>query len=153
MINYKQCTIQWYVDGNKVTHGSKDGTTGVIDIKNKHFRALVVSCVNKHTFLVMEIDLVKDGKIKIAIKSYIKESIGKFGEDISRGVTSPATIRLFDVTEEAEEFTEEKDATFHSTAEKLLWTMKRSRPDIATSIYFLCTQVKDLVMNDSLKLR
>ena len=33
MINGKQCTIQWYVDDNKVTHASEDVIIGVIYIK------------------------------------------------------------------------------------------------------------------------
>ena len=50
----------------------------------------------------MEIELVKDGGINIDMKSYIKEAILIFGEDVSRGVTSAATSRLFDVIEGVE---------------------------------------------------
>ena len=32
MINGKYCTIQWYVDDNKVTHVSEDVIIAVIDI-------------------------------------------------------------------------------------------------------------------------
>ena len=55
MINGKQCTIQWYVDYNRVTHASEYVITGVIYITKKHFGQLVVSCGKKHTFLVMNI--------------------------------------------------------------------------------------------------
>ena len=58
----------------------------------------------KHTFLGIEIELVKDGKIKIGMQSYIKEAIEKIGEDASRGVTPPETSGLFDVTEGADNF-------------------------------------------------
>ena len=51
MINGKQCTIQWYVDENKVTHASEDVITGVIYITNNGFGELVVSPGNKHKFL------------------------------------------------------------------------------------------------------
>ena len=51
---------------------------------------------------------------------YIKEAIEKFGVDMSRGVTLPATSILFDVTEGLEKFSEEKAATFHSTVAKML---------------------------------
>ena len=108
------------MDNNKVTHVGEDVITGVIDTTKKHFGELVVSRGNKYTFLGMEIELVKDGKIKIDMKSYIKEGIEKFGEDLSRGVTSPATSRLLYLTEDTEMFLEEKSATFHSTVEKLL---------------------------------
>ena len=37
MIDYKQCTIQLYVDDIKVTHVNEDVITGVIDITRKKF--------------------------------------------------------------------------------------------------------------------
>ena len=108
---------------------------------------------NKHTFFVMDIEIVKDLKINIGMQSYAKEAIEKFVEDVSRGVTSPATSWLFNVPEGAYIFSEEKAATFHSKLVKLLWVIYRSRPDIETTIYFLCNQVKDLDIHDWVKLR
>ena len=99
IINGKQCTVQWYVYYNKVTHVSEDVITGVIDITKKHFREVFVSRGKKHSFLGMEIELVKDVKINMGMQSYIKEDIETFVEDFSRGVTSTATSRLFNVTE------------------------------------------------------
>ena len=75
IINGKQCTIQCYVDENKVTRVSEYVITGVIYITKKHFVELVVSRGKKHTFLGMEIELVSDGKINIGMQSYIKEAI------------------------------------------------------------------------------
>ena len=87
----------------------------------------------------MEIKLVKDGRINIGMQIYIKEEIKTFGKDVSRGLTSPAASRLFNVTEGADKRSEEKSTFFHSIVAKLLWIMKRSRPDIETPVYFLCT--------------
>ena len=67
IINFKQCTIQWYVDNNEVTHVSEDVITGFIDITKKHVGELVVSCGKKHTFIGMEIKLGKYGKINIGM--------------------------------------------------------------------------------------
>ena len=106
MINDKQCTIQWYVDNNKVTHVNEDFIIGVIYITKRNFGELVVSHRKKYTFLGIETELVKDEKIKIGMISYIKEETKKSREDVSRGVTSPATIRLFGVTEGAKIFSE-----------------------------------------------
>ena len=68
IINGKQCTIQSYMDNNKVKHVSEDVITGFIDITKKHFGELVVSRGNKHIFLSIEIELVKDGKLILACK-------------------------------------------------------------------------------------
>ena len=73
------------------------------------------------------------------MQSYIKEEIKTFGEYASRGVTSPATSRLFDMAEGAENVLELKATTFHSKVAKLLGIMNRSQPDIETVISFICT--------------
>ena len=57
------------------------------------------------------------------------------------------------MTEGVRNFLEEKSAHFHSTVAKMLWVMKRSRQDIETSIYFLCTRLKDRYIHDWGKLR
>ena len=69
---WRQCNIQWYVYNNKVAHVSEEMITRGIDITKKQFWELVVSRGNKHTFLGMDIELVKGGKINIGMKSYIK---------------------------------------------------------------------------------
>ena len=127
--------------------------TGVVYITKKYSEELVVSLKKKHIFIGMEIELVKDGKIKTGMQSYIKESIKTFVSYVSRGVTLPATSRLFDVTEGSDKMLEEKSSTFHSTVAKLLWIIKRSRSYIETALYFLCTRVKDPDIHDWGKLR
>ena len=47
----------------------------------------------------MDVYLFKTGKVKIGMQSYIEESIFFFWEEVSRRVASPATNKLFDVTE------------------------------------------------------
>ena len=103
---------------------------------------------NKHNFIGMDIELVEDVIINTGMQGYINEAIETFEEDIPKGLTSSATSRLFHVTEGADKLSKEKAATFHSTVEKLLWIMKRSRPDIEAAICFIYTQVKDLDIHD-----
>ena len=78
MINSKQCTIQRYVYDNKVTHVNEDVITGFFDIMKECFVELAVSCRKKHTFLGMDIELVKDVKINIGVRSHVKEAIVTF---------------------------------------------------------------------------
>lgn len=47
----------------------------------------------------------------------------------------------------------EKKETFHSIVAKLLWIMKRTRPDLETSITFLCTRVTKSDEDDWKKLK
>ena len=107
-------------------HANEDVITAAIYITKRHSEELVVSCGNKHNFIGMQIELVKDENVNIDMQSYIKEAIKTFGGDVPRGVTSTATNRLFYVTEGADKYSEEKAATFPSTMEKMLWMIKRS---------------------------
>ena len=66
----------------------------------------------------MEIELVQDGKINTGMQSYIKEEIKKKWEDVSKGVTSPETIILLDVTEGDDKCLEEKPQPFNQQWQK-----------------------------------
>ena len=45
----------------------------------------------------MYIELTDDGRVKIIIKGYIKETIDIFGKDVSQPVTSSLKHRLIEV--------------------------------------------------------
>ena len=72
-IKYKQCTISWYVDNNKVSHVDEEVNTKVIETISEHFGNLVVSRGKKHKFLVMDIYFLEDGKLYLFMKYYIEE--------------------------------------------------------------------------------
>ena len=55
MFNSKQCTIQWYVDDNKVSQVSEDVITGFVNTTKNNFGELVMSHGNKNTFIGMDI--------------------------------------------------------------------------------------------------
>ena len=57
------------------------------------------------------------------------------------------------VNEDARKLNEERADKFHSMVAKLLWVMKRGRPDIETAVAFLCTRVKTPDVDDWCKLR
>jgi hypothetical protein len=153
MIDGTQCTILWYVDDNKLSHMSEDVVTDVINKIKEHFGDLVVSRGKEHTFLGMNITFRDDGSLQIEMKKYIEEAIESFGEDVSTNVSSAATKKLFGHDASAEVLDPKRADIFHSVVAKLLWVMKRSRPDIETAISFLCTRVSRSDENDWKKLK
>jgi hypothetical protein len=153
MIDGKQCTIVWYVDDNKLLHMSEDILTDVIGKIKIHFGELVVSRGRKHTFLGMNLVFNDDGSLQIETKKYIEEAIETFGEDVSKRVSSAATKKLFEINPATEDLDTERADIFHSVVAKLLWVEKRSRPDIETTISFLCTRVSKSDEDDWLKLK
>ena len=68
-------------------------------------------------------------------------------------VTSPAKKNLLEINNKAEKLTKINSELYHSIVAKLLWVMKRGRPDIETAIAFLCTRVKEPDVDDWEKLK
>jgi hypothetical protein len=152
-VNGKQCTIVWYVDDNKLSHVDPQVNTDIIECIKAHYGELVISRGKEHNFLGMKIQFNDDGSLQIGTKEILLEAIELFGEDLSTHVTSPATKGLFHVNPDAEALDEDKADRFHTIVGKLLWSEKRSRPDIETTISFLCTRVACSDVEDWGKLR
>ena len=70
----------------------------------------------------MCIELVRDERINIDMQSYINKKIVKFGEGVSKWVTSPATSRVFYVTEGLNKLIKKKSENFHMIVAKILWS-------------------------------
>ena len=91
------------------------------------------------------------------MKDQLQETIDMFvlseGSKVTEEVTSPARSRLRDVNPEGIALSKDKKDTFHSIVQKLLWIMKRARPDLETAVSFLCTRVTKSDEDDWLKLR
>jgi hypothetical protein len=154
MINGKQCTIAWYVDDNKISHVDKDVVTKILDDVKDHFGELVLSRGDKHTLLGMHITMNREKKqVEIEMVDQLKEAIKLFGEEVDDRVTSPATKSLFLVNEKCEQLDEAKSEIFHSVVAKLLFIMKRARPDLEPTISFLMKRVSKSDTDDWKKLK
>jgi len=76
------------------------------------------------------------------MRDQIEESIKMFGEDVDDAVASPANKNLFTTYDgESDELGKDRSEFFHSVTAKLLFIMKRARPDIETTISYLMTRV------------
>jgi hypothetical protein len=153
MINDKQCTVVWYVDDNKLSHVDENVVSKVIKSVEDVYGPLVTTRGKKHTFLGMDIEFCNDGSVKIGTKEYINEAIKDFDEDVSKNVSSPANLGLNTIDQKSPLLPIKKKDLFHSIVAKLLWVMKRGRPDIETTIAFLCTRVAAPTDQDWKKLR
>ena len=74
-INGKQCTIDWYIDNNKVLHVEQEVIYDVINKVEVIFLGLMVREGNTHTLLGTNIRYVKNKKVAINMKEYILEDI------------------------------------------------------------------------------
>ena len=155
MINGKQCTIAWYVDDNKISHVDPKVVTSVLEAVKEHFGELVISRGNEHDLLGMKITLDrKNRNIIIDMEDQLNEAFVMFGEEVDQTVTSPANKNLFTTYDmDSKELGEVRSEIFHSVTAKLLFIMKRARPDIETAVSYLMTRVSKSNEKDWEKLR
>jgi hypothetical protein len=155
MINGKQYTVLWHVDDIKISHVDYDVVTDVLKLLDLEYgkeAPLTVTRGKFHEYLGMTIDYSVSGKVKITTKNYVKNMIADLPHDMAGQSATPASSFLFQVNEDAEKLSEEKAQFFHHNVEKLLFLCKRARPDIQTSVAFLCTRVKNPDIDDYKKL-
>ena len=96
-----------------------------------------------HEYLGMQLDFSVVGQVKIIMFDYIQEMLEdfhKFDPDktISR---THAADHLFKVRDDQPKLYEQKAQIFHTFTAKSLFTTKRARPDIHTSVAFPTTRV------------
>ena len=88
------------------------------------------------------------------MKDQIEEAFEMFGEQLDPTVKSPANKNLFTKYDgESDELDEAMSKTFHLVTAKLLFIMKRAKPDIETTISYLMTRVSKGNKKDWEKLR
>ena len=155
MIDGKQCTLGWYVDDNFLSHKDTKVVDKIIEMVESHFPGLSVERGKKLNFLGMEIEFTNDKKVKLGTKQYIQstieeleESLAAYKENLNKEYSCPAGRWLFKLKEDEKPITEDKADLYRSFVAKLLWIMKRSRPDLELAVSFLSTRVKAPTKSD-----
>ena len=149
IINDKQCTIGWYVDDNILSHVDSTVVDGVIDLIEQYFPGLVIERGKSLNFLGMELEFMKEGRVKIGLVQYIlgmieelEEALQPFNEKLDREYPHPAAKWLLTTNPDTKPLDEARSDIYRTFVAKLIWVMKRGRPDIEPTISFLCTRVK-----------
>jgi hypothetical protein len=104
---------------------------------------LTITRGKKHKYLGMTINYSKKGKVKITMIPYIKNMLAEIPNDMAGKSATPASSHLFQVNEDAQKLDKDTEQLFHHNVAKLLFLCKQARPDIQTSIAYLCTRVKE----------
>ena len=95
-----------------------------------------------------------DKSVTIDMRDQLKEAFEMFGEELDNTVASPARKNLFKTHDgECEELDEARSDIFHSVIEKLLFIMKRGRPDVETAASCLTARVSKINEKDWEKLK
>ena len=106
-------------------------------------------------YLGMTLDWSVPGQVRATQLGFVSELLADSELDFSkRAATSPAAENLFDVREEEEAGVIDKELKdwFHRFTAKCLYLAKRTRPEILTTVAFLCTRVTKSNLDDVKKL-
>ena len=148
-INGTQCTVCFYMDDNKISHVDINVIKDIVKNLEKHFGPTTTTFGDEFNFLGMNICINRTEKTySIEMKSMINRAIEAFGEELDEEAASPATKQLLTVKTTDEKLDEGRAKIFHSVTAQLLYLMKRARPDIDTMVAFLCTRVKEPLIDD-----
>ena len=157
MIDGNQCTIAWYVDDNVMTHKSEKVLKNVFSKICEAFGDMKLNTGDHHEFLGMTIKIHRsDKRIEIGMVDQLLEVIdlykSKHGK-LENRYTSPAGHQLFDINPDEILLDTDKRELLHTITQKLLYIMKRGRPDIELAVSFLCTRVRNPSLDDWKKLK
>jgi hypothetical protein len=141
LINTKQCTICWYID-DLISHVECTIVDIIINIIEKQYGTMVVTHGKKHTYIPMNIELTDNGAPTVLMNDYLKEAIDAlFPEDCNKPAKTPAGPHLFKSNKNCEKIDKPDRKNLHSIVAKLLFVVKRARPNIQVRIAFLTSHV------------
>jgi hypothetical protein len=144
-----QTTVVLYVDDLFITSVKSIYIDEVINGISKKYGKLQTTCGKRVSFLGMNFDFQKPGKVSVEMKGYIDGLLQQTGT--TGTALSPASGNLFNVDESASLEKGMKDI-FHTRIAKLLYLAKRIRPDILLPVNYLCTRVSNPTEDDWTKL-
>jgi len=146
MVNKKQHTVRFHVDDLLSSHVDSRINDKFAEWLEKMYGKHGKVKVHRgkvHDYLGMNLDFSEKGKVKIDMKSYVKDMIEEYPVQLSETdvAKTPATVDLLEVGEEPP-LDKVKKESFHTIVAKGLFLSKRARPDIQPTIAVLCTRVK-----------
>ena len=83
----------------------------------------------------MDIEFIGGKKVSLTKPHCINKVLEDLGKTLKENVVNLATSQLFTITNEAKELDEENKERYPSITTRILWIMKKSRPDLETAVY------------------
>jgi hypothetical protein len=96
MIDGKQCTALWHVDGIKISLEDPKVVDSVLGLPEA---PLTVTRGKEHNYIGMTLDYREDGKVKILMIDYIQKMLAELPDDMSGEATTLAANHLLEVDE------------------------------------------------------
>ncbi len=113
------------------------------------FTWITIERDNKLSYLGMLISLA-EGEATVDMTYFVEKLLEGYTNLVMR--QTPSNKSIFQVDGGAMVLPEEERKNFHTVVAKLLFLSKRTRPDILTTVSFLCTRVTKATVEDKRKL-
>ena len=129
------------MDNNKVPHKDPRVVDKMLERMKDYFGNLAITRGKEQQFIGIYFKICEDDKVELSAKSHIQSAIlliEELGEKLDDGVSTPVAWNLFDV-HKSKRLSEKKAEVFHSCTTKNLYITKQVRPDIETTVSYLCT--------------
>ena len=144
------------MDDLKISHKDPSVVNDVIADINAIYREIqeiIIKRGKQYEYLGMDLNLETDGKVIVNMKKYTNDMLQELPKDMDGVSATPAAKHLFEVNDENPKYLDsERKQIFHHNVAKLLFLSKRARPDIQTTVAFLCTRVQKPDVDDWKKL-
>jgi hypothetical protein len=105
-----------------------------------------------HSYLGMTLNFTNKGSVHIDMGDYVRMVLHEIPPDMEGKAVTPACSYLFNVNDQSDKLNDEKKDTFVHYVMQLLYLSQRARPDIRTTISFLCTRLINPDIDDYKKL-
>ena len=145
-----QCTIAVHVDDLMVTSKNDSMIESVASGLKRRYGDITRKDGPVVNYLGMVFDLTTTGVARVSMTGYVDDMLKE--SEAKGGARTPATEGLFKVREDAEMAIEEQRIKFHRPVAKMLYHVKRARPDCLTAVAYLATRVTQCTSDDLVKL-
>ena len=94
-------------------------------------------------FLGIDIQFIDGNEVKVSMSHHVDKDLEELGDILKGKVVNHVTSQLLTIISETKELDDEIKERCHLINTKILWIMKLSRPDLETSVSFICTRLQN----------
>ena len=143
-INGHQCTLAWHIDDIKASHKDPKVVDWSIEtLKEEYSNAapLTISHGKVHSYLGMQLDCRKPGKLIVDMSDYIQTILVELPPELCGKSKMPTAKHLFNVDPKSGPINKDHAEAFHHITIQLIYLSQRGRPDLQTAILFLSSRM------------
>ena len=132
-INGYQCTLAWHVDDIKASHKDPKVVNWIIETLKEEYgneAPLTVSRGKVHSYLWMQLDFHKPGKLIVDMSNYIQTILAELPAEMQGKAKMPTAKHLFNVDLKSTPINKDRAEAFHHITMQLMYLSQCGRPNL-----------------------